>query len=257
VIAVARDATPTELAALVDALRRPLLIALDVDGVLAPIVEHADEARLLDGIDALLDELSAAAGVHVAVVSGRAVADLGRRFGFAAGIEVIGSHGLERRGAPAITLAPHESSLLERVGELAAVAARRAGPGAWVEHKPASAVLHVRAADPRSGAAALDSLADAAARLAGVHVTPGSAVVEVLVRRGDKAKAITAVAAELTARSIVFVGDDVTDEQAFIRLGATACTVRVGNGMTAAQHRLADPLAVRGWLAALADRLGG
>ena len=56
--------------------RNVRLLVLDVDGVLAPIVERADQAELLPGMTETLTELAEL--VHLAVVSGRAVGDLER-----------------------------------------------------------------------------------------------------------------------------------------------------------------------------------
>ena len=52
---------------------RPLLVALDFDGVLAPIVEQPEDARALPGTVEMLERLAALDGVHVALVSGRAL----------------------------------------------------------------------------------------------------------------------------------------------------------------------------------------
>jgi trehalose-6-phosphatase len=58
---------------------------------------------------------------------------------------------------------------------------------------------------------------------------------------------------ELGAATTVFVGDDVTDEEAFARLSPSDVAVKVGDADTIAPHRLADPTAVLAFLRALAD----
>ena len=50
---------PADIARLVGACPRPLLVGLDVDGVLAPIVDHADDATLLDGMGAAVSAVAA------------------------------------------------------------------------------------------------------------------------------------------------------------------------------------------------------
>src|SRR5918995_2345710 len=82
------------VAAVAAALERPVVVGLDVDGVLAPIVAHADDARLLPGVLEAVGEL--AARTPVAVVSGRSIENLSR-FGFPEHVEMFGTHGLERR----------------------------------------------------------------------------------------------------------------------------------------------------------------
>lgn len=245
---------PAALATFAVALERPLLVGLDVDGVLAPIVAHADDAELLPGVLGALGRLAAVPAVAVAVVSGRALYDLGR-FGFPDDIDVIGTHGLERRDAPPVTLGATEQRRYDRLAELAEHAARRAGDGAWVEVKPAGVVLHVREAPPETSAASVAELHRHAGDVTGAHVKAGKSVVELLTRATSKATAVAELRHELGAASVVFVGDDRTDEEVFAALGDTGCGIRVGRGETLARHRLADPTAVLRFLDELIARL--
>ena len=247
----ALDVSPAELAGVVDLARRPL-IGLDVDGVLSPIVERAHEAALLPGVGEALFHIARCA--PVAVVSGRSLTDLDSLFGFPDEVEVIGSHGLERRGAMPLQLDPSEEHRLDQLRELATEASRGAGSGAWVEHKPASVVLHVRGAAPDRAADAVDQLVAVAATLDGAHVKPGHAVVELMARPTSKAIAVEALRRELDVSRVVFVGDDRTDEEVFAGLGRGDVSVRVGPGDTIAHHRLAGPDAVLAWLELLADQ---
>lgn len=230
----------------------PLLAAFDVDGVLAPIVSHAADAALLPGaLDALI---ALSARTPVGVVSGRAVENL-ERFGFPEEFLVAGSHGAERRGAPLTPLTPDERRRWDRLHTLAERAATDAGPGAWVETKPTSVVLHVREADPERGAAALDELARFAALVKGAHVRRGHCVVELATRPATKAAAVAAMRLELPPGSVLYVGDDVTDEDVFTSLTAGDVGVRVGPGPTAATHRIRDPQDVLAMLRRLVERL--
>jgi trehalose-phosphatase len=232
-------------------LPRPLLVGLDVDGVLAPIVAHASHAVLLEGIGAVVADLAAL--TPVAVVSGRSLADLDARFGFGDGIAVVGSHGLEVRGAPAMELSAPQAALHGRLAALAAEAADRAGAGAWVEHKPASVVLHVREAAPDLAAPAVEWLLEAVP--ADAHVKHGHAVVELFALHTSKADAIARLRAATAAGSVLYVGDDRTDEEVFATLAATDLGVRVGGGESLAGEHLADPVEVRELLVALAAGL--
>jgi len=243
---------PTAVAAAAAALPRPLLVGLDVDGVLAPIVAHADDAVLLPGMLEAVDRL--AQHTTVAVVSGRTVADL-ERFGFPDHIEIFGLHGMERSGERTIELAAHERERLDRLHSLAVEAADRAGDGAWVEVKPASVVLHVREARPDDGARSAADLRALAADVTGAHVLPGKGVVELLTRATSKALAVEELRAEIDAGGVVFAGDDRTDEEVFTMLDGTGCSIRVGPGDTAARYRLAGPPDVLEFLVALSDRL--
>jgi trehalose-phosphatase len=247
---------PEELAAIVGRAAEPVLLGLDVDGVLAPIVERADRAVLSPGVLDLLVTL--AERLPVAVVSGRSLGDLIERFGFPDGIEVVGSHGLEVRGVDGdhLELDPEERYRLDQLRLLATEAADTAGPGAWLEDKPASVVLHVREADPDRAASATDGLLAAVTRVPGAQVKPGHAVVELLARPTSKADAITALRAERGVATVVFLGDDHTDEDVFAVLDAHDVAVRVGPGATRARYRLDGPGAVVEFLTALAARTG-
>lgn len=244
---------PRELAALIAAHDRIQVIGLDVDGVLAPIVAHADEAQLLPGITDLLTHL----GTHcaVAVVSGRSVADLERRYAFPHEVEVIGSHGLESRREPHLDLTPTEHAHLTALRVAVDTAVEQAGPGAWREDKPAGVVLHTRTADPARAVAALAGLRHELAAHPGTHITYGHEVMEVMVRPGSKAAAMEDLRRRHGALCITFIGDDLTDEEVFASCGPNDITVRVGEGDTRARYRLNDPTEVRAVLAHLAELL--
>jgi trehalose-phosphatase len=243
---------PEHVAAVAAGLPRPLLVGLDVDGVLAPIVAHADDAALLPGMLEAVSLLATRA--TVAVVSGRTVADL-ERFGFPDHIEIFGLHGMERSGERTIELADDERSRLERLHALARDAADQAGEGAWVEVKPASVVLHVREARPEHAARSAADLRAVAADVTGAHVMPGKGVVELLTRATSKALAVEELRVELSAGGVVFAGDDRTDEEVFAALDGAGCSIRVGPGDTVATHRLAGPPEVLAFLNALSRRL--
>jgi trehalose-phosphatase len=244
---------PAELAGRVASRPRPLLVGLDVDGVLAPIVDHADDAALLAGMGAAVSAVATLDDVVVAVVSGRSLAGLAQ-FGFGDDVEMIGSHGMETRDRPMEPLTDDERTLLADLDAAAEAAAARAGAGAWVERKPASVVLHVRQADDSSGAIALHELADVAHGFEGATVKAGSGVLEAFARHADKGTALMTLASDVGTVTTVFLGDDLTDEEAFARLSPGDVAVKVGDTDTIAPHRLRDPGAVLTFLQALASR---
>lgn len=246
------DIDPVDLAALVRAVSDRAVVGFDVDGVLAPIVGHADDARLTAGAGADLARL--AATVDVAVVSGRSLADLQHRFDFDPTIHLIGSHGLEVRGDPALDLSGDELTRLEHIGRLALDAADRAGPGSWVEHKPASVAVHTRNADARLARRAIDDLLQIVETDGSIPVTRGHEVVELFARPASKGRALDALRHRLGRQVLVYLGDDVTDESVFAVMGEHDLGVRVGPGDTLAHHRLAGPADVAVLLRLIADR---
>jgi trehalose-phosphatase len=239
----------SELASLVAPMMPAALVGFDVDGVLAPIVEHAADARLSPGVLEALDRLATSA--QVVIVSGRSLHDLEHLFGFPASIDVIGSHGLERRGADPLELDDDERYTFEQLHLLGTKAVEAAGRGAWLEEKPASVVVHVREAERELAERAVEAVSRLAAMISGAQVKHGHMVVELLARTTSKGEAIAGLRTD--GQSVVFLGDDVTDESVFELLGDRDVSVRVGDGDTAARFRLADPVAVAEFLALIAE----
>jgi trehalose 6-phosphate phosphatase len=241
--------------------RAPVLLAFDFDGTLAPLQDDPQASRLLP---AAAQALRALAGhpdrVRLALVSGRAVADLHRLAEVPPGTALIGSHGAERAHVTPhgldrdeVRLTADQAARLEALGrDLQAVA--RGRDGVWVETKPAAAVVHTRLAED---AVAREAEAEALVvgdRL-GSTVLHGKDVVEVSVLDADKGAALTALRAELGVGAVVFAGDDVTDEHAFRVLRDGDLAIKVGAGATIAAHRLDDPQALADLLLALAADL--
>ena len=220
---------------------RPLLLASDYDGVLARLRDDPAAAVPEPGVADLLARLAAVDGVTVALVSGRGVADLQATSGLTGPFRWVGSHGAEFDG-------PLTGDLAVRRDRLAADLAPQvdAVPGARLEVKPASVAVHVRTVTDRDAAARL--LADVATgpgAAADLTAKPGKDVLELAVTDADKGSALTRLRAELGARAVLYLGDDVTDEDGFRALGPGDVTVKVGDGETAAGHRVADLAGVR------------
>lgn len=226
----------SELVPIVGQALDDALVGFDVDGVLSPIVEHADDSRLVAGTRDALTALAERAAV--AIMSGRSLASLERLFDFPAGLHVIGSHGLEERDAGPIVLDDDERYTFEQLEILATKAVEAAGTGAWLEHKPASVVVHTRSADPSLAGPAIDAVTNLAGMIDGAQIKAGHEVVELLARLASKGTALVDLADRLDRSPIVYLGDDLTDEEAFRLMGPGDISVRVGPGQTAARYRL-------------------
>ncbi len=242
---------PAELTEALQALarRRPLLVASDYDGVLAPLVGDPSAAVPVPGVAEALGRLAAHDDVVVALVSGRGVADLRTVSGFEGPYRWIGSHGAEYDGPLTGELAGRRDALAERLAPLIA-----AVPGARLEVKPASVAVHVRQVTDRVAAAALLQQADAVADPS-LTKKPGKEVLELAVTDADKGSALLRLRDDLGAAATVYLGDDRTDEDAFRALSPGDLTVKVGEGDTVARYRVADPAAVVVMLETLADLL--
>ena len=223
------------------AARRPVLVAFDFDGVLAPIVDVPSDARPLPRTARALAELAGRDGVRVALVSGRALADLRAVAGPPDDVALVASHGAEVAGAPGPDVP--QDALDAVVARLEAVVHDH--PGTALEHKPASAVLHTRQAErdvARSAAAAAE---DAVAGIEAARVLHGKEVVEVSVVDADKGTALLALADALRVHAVLYAGDDTTDEHAFAAVAERGLdddvTVKVGAGETEARYRVDAP----------------
>jgi trehalose 6-phosphate phosphatase len=228
-----------------------VLVATDFDGVLAPLVQDPSTSRPLSGTVEDLTGLAALPRTYAAVVSGRDLATLTSLTGLD-GSEVtrIGSHGAESSTGEAVPLGDAERAVLDGlVRELAQVAAGH--PGTGLEHKPSAVVLHTRGMDPGAAGAAEEAAAQLAAGHDGVHVLRGKHVVEMSVLEADKGSAVQALRESLGASAVAYLGDDVTDEHVFARLGEHDLGVKVGDGETAARWRVEDPAAAAALLAGL------
>jgi len=214
---------PEGTRALQDAMRAHPLLAFDFDGTLAPIVERPDDARVPPALSERLGRL--ARRRPVAVVSGRAVADVAPRLGFSPRF-IVGNHGAEDPEQPA---GPGGSRLDGLRAHLAAHAAELQAAGVEVEDKRLSLALHYRRAPDRSRAAACIG-----ALLAGFgpHVVStfgGKCVVNAVVAGApDKGDAVVSLTRRAGCDATVFVGDDVNDEAVFERALPNWLTVRVG-----------------------------
>jgi trehalose 6-phosphate phosphatase len=216
-----------------------LLVALDFDGTLAPIVPVPGDARALPEAATAVYGLAALPATTVVLVSGRALADLAAVSGFGPPMRLVGSHGLEPDDGP-VPLDDEQRARLERllaeVDELVDGAA-----GVLVERKPAGVAVHVRGAEAEVGARVLDKVRAGPAAAPGIVTTPGKAVLDLAVTEMSKGVALDRLRGGAT---VFFAGDDVTDETVFTRLRPGDVGVKVGEGETAARYRVADPAAL-------------
>ncbi len=201
-------------------LPRPLLLAFDVDGTLAPIVDDPAGARVPRANLRMLDALRGVPRIHVALVTGRDARSLAR-VARVAGVWRVVEHG-RIVVAPGARLRRQPLTATERARLRAFErwARARAQPlGAVIEHKPESRSVHVREFARRSPTRAKRLLAEAVriARDVGLMPRLGRGFVEAEVRSADKADAVAQIARTARARAVLYIGDDRTDANA-IRL---------------------------------------
>ena len=224
---------------------RPLLF-LDYDGTLSPIVD--DPAAAVPH-PAVPDLLVALAEAHeVVVVTGRDLAALARLLGPGLRLRAVGLHGAERGWTDGTVDDRDVGAHAHALRALRMAVPKR--EGVVIEDKGAAFAVHYRhAPDAEAARAALAAWAEDVP--AGLVPIWGKRVVELRAENVSKGTAVAAIAAEHPDRTPVYVGDDVTDEDAFGALHAlrqSSVTVKVGEGETAAGHRLPDVEAVVAYL---------
>lgn len=224
----------------------------DIDGVLAPIVANARDARVPDEA---LDLLGALVGHYLLVgaISGRGLDDVDRLVPVP-GIGRGGNHGLEVAGPGA----PHRR-VPEAEAGVASVRTFVSGltedvlspHGVWMEDKGASVSLHFREAPDREAAGRfLQEEVATSARAAGLRVRDGRMVLEILpdaeVHKGTVLRELVQMSG---ARAVLYVGDDRTDVDAWTQMRA----LREAGEIDVAHCVLADGPEVDSGVRAAAD----
>ena len=194
-------------------------ILLDVDGTLAPIVRHADDAHVSEGTRKPLIAIARAYG-FVACVSGRQ-AHIARRIVSLGSITYIGNHGVEvlRGGTTEVEIDPEVAEWTERVRAFAARALTDPALNRLRvrgEDKVTIAAFHWRGApDEDAAEAAVRTVAERAEQ-EGLAVHWGRKVLEIRPPvTVDKGRGIERVLAGVDLHAAMYVGDDRTDVDAF------------------------------------------
>ncbi|MCW2758107.1 MAG: Trehalose 6-phosphate phosphatase [Nocardioidaceae bacterium] len=215
-----------QYAAVVRAADR-LVVGLDFDGVLSPIVEDPSQAVIHPrGREVLLALGQAVHGV--VVITGRParqVLDLGGLDAIGAelgnlgrDLHVMGQYGNERWSSQDRRVIapkpPHGIATL--TSELPAILRRNDASAAYIEQKGLAVGVHTRRLpDPQAAFDRLVGPIEDAARRHGLVIEPGKLVIEVRAPGMDKGAAVTRIADELGAGAFVFIGDDLGDVEAF------------------------------------------
>ncbi len=218
-------ASPPGEAALAALAAARALLAFDFDGTLAPIADHPEDVRVAPEVALCLAAL--ARRRPLAIITGRAVADVRERLGFVPA-HIVGNHGAES------AFTGHADTWRAVLDGVRERLARDAGPlaalGVRVEDKGQSIALHYRMAPDRLAARrAIRGFLAAAAVGPQLRVFGGKLVYNLVAAAApDKGDALLALVAHLRCDTALFVGDDVNDEAVFRSAPAHWVTVKVG-----------------------------
>jgi trehalose-phosphatase len=240
---------------------RLVALFLDFDGTLSEIVEDPDDADLPEPTRRVLERLAEL--WTVAIVSGRGLEDLRRRADVS-GVLLVGSHGFEILAPDGRRIEQPAAAELLPVIEAASRELRVALtpiPGVQVEAKRYAVAAHYRR-NAEAGPEVERAVRAVAGRHPALAVSRGKKVFELRPDLDwDKGAAVLWLQQELGLEAAVpvYVGDDVTDEDAFRALGDRGTGIVVlgeGDRPTLADYSLAGPDEVRSFLARLADLAG-
>ncbi|UOQ60162.1 bifunctional alpha,alpha-trehalose-phosphate synthase (UDP-forming)/trehalose-phosphatase [Leucobacter rhizosphaerae] len=253
-----------------------LIVASDFDGTLAPIVGRPQDARILPRARQALDVLQESPGVQVILLTGRSIDGL-QVTGLESDAWILSaSHGAELTGLEAAT-GGRAGAGTGSGAETEGVASTATGPlsddeeqrlsrlsrrfdrvfrdedGVRLERKPFGIVVHTREVAEAERADELLAAAVELGAVPGIQMREGKQVREFSVRTSDKGSALQQIRALLPAAPVLFLGDDVTDEDVFRVLGPDDLGIKVGAGDTAAKERVSDPEAAAMVLAQLSE----
>jgi trehalose 6-phosphate phosphatase len=220
-------------------------VFLDFDGTLVDIAPTPEAIKVPPELPGLLAHLARTTGGATALLSGRTIDALDRYLS-PTRLAAAGEHGavLRRDGAGR---AEREAHLAVPEAWLAAAEVLAASrPGAILERKPVGFTLHARGCPE-----ALPGFVDALSAMVAVDhrfaLLNAHMAVELRPAGTDKGRALAAFMAQppFAGRVPVFVGDDVTDEDAI------AAALALGGIGLRVDEAFGSPGGVRAWLAAI------
>jgi trehalose 6-phosphate phosphatase len=213
-----------------------MLLGLDFDGTLAPIVPNPYDAALPGHVRPLLDALVARTDTRVALVSGRGLQDLRRRVGVPTAW-YAGNHGLEIDGPGVRRVHEAAREASSRLPEIVTLLHERfAGRSdVIIEDKGLTVSVHYRVITDEGRSAEVRRIVhDCCRDVPRIRATDGRKVVEVGPdvdwHKGSAFGFLrNSIIAPESGAPVLFLGDDRTDEDAFHELGDDGWSIVVGD----------------------------
>lgn len=209
-------------------LREPVVLVFDYDGTLSPIAKRPSQAKLPVGTANLLVKLCDR--YPVALLTGRARADIVDKVAMVPFRDVIGNHGAE--WVPALRSYPAERALARQWTKTLRKQLDDI-PGLQVENKGLTLSVHCRNVPNR--AFYLPRITEAVNALPKVRVITGKQVFNLVPKKlPHKGDAVKQLIKQTRSRAALYLGDDITDEDVFEMRDKRVLGVHVGHTKTVA-----------------------
>lgn len=239
-------------------------LLLDFDGTLAPFRIDPAKVRPWAGVTRLLDDIQQAGRTRIAIISGRPARDVALQLGMPRPPEIWGLHGAERLlpdgRVEMDDLHPQQQTALDAARRSLLTSGLPGKFGLRLEEKWNAIAVHWRGKSEHSAKAArqrISSVLNPFAAETGMKLLQFDGGVELRAGR-DKGGAVLLLLAEMQSDApVAFMGDDITDEDAFRALEGRGLSILTRRDWrpTAAQLWLHPPVQLRsflsGWLRAL------
>ncbi|EKD27355.1 MAG: hypothetical protein ACD_79C00746G0002 [uncultured bacterium] len=242
----------------------PVLLFLDFDGTLTPIVNDANKPQLSSEMKSVLQKLSEMPHVKVAIITGRSIKDIKSRVKIK-NLIYSGNHGLEIKGDNLNFKYPIQSSYKQNLKYIYSSLNQKLNSinGVLIQNKNLTLSLHYRMVEKKDTAFVkkifYETVKKADKRF--IKILKGKKVLDIRPNifwsKGDAVQYLInnykSDPAFIKAVP-VFFGDDITDEFVFKRLQKNGITVRIGKSkISQAKFYLNSPEELHQFLLVLQD----
>lgn len=212
---------------------RKILLLLDFDGTLSPIVKDPKDAVLPENVKLWLSAIARDKNFRLGIVTGRSLSDIKRRVGIR-NLIYAANHGMEIFYNGKNLLCKGRSFrkplqlLVQQLGEKLSPIS-----GVIVENKGLSVAVHFRKVGRNQRAVVRNLVREVAApyiKKNQLQLTVGKMILEVRPAKiWNKGDAVLWIWKKLAPKFIpIYLGDDVTDEDAFLAIKPYGVGVRIG-----------------------------
>ena len=234
---------------------RHQLLLFDFDGTLAPFDPDPGAVYLSSDVAQLLGSLASRHETTIGIISGRRLADLQKRVSVSGDTYLAGFHGLEIHTPGETFMHPGAATATSTMQAIAAAMRPELAelPGVFIEDKVLSIAMHYREAAPAVRVVAISRFMDAArddVDSGRLRLLPGSCVIELLPgtawHKGSALQWMRERVERIHGPTFtIYVGDDVTDEDAFRAVGPDGLTISASERATGAQFSVNGPEGVK------------